>query len=72
LKAQNTVQVEVAFHDAPRTVAIPADLQAALEKTPPRAKAFAGLSHSHKKECADWIESAKKPETRVKRIEKTL
>jgi hypothetical protein len=68
----DTVQVEVAFDDAPRTVAIPADLQAALEKASPQAKAFAALSYSHKKEYADWIESAKKAETRVKRIERAL
>jgi Bacteriocin-protection, YdeI or OmpD-Associated/Domain of unknown function (DUF1905) len=68
----DTVQVELAFDDAPRTVAIPSDLQAALAKSPDQAKAFTALSYSHKKEYADWIESAKKPETRHKRIEKAL
>jgi hypothetical protein len=68
----DTVQVELAFDDAPRTVTVPADLQAALAKSPAQAHAFAALSYSHKKEYADWIESAKKPETRLKRIEKAL
>jgi uncharacterized protein YdeI (YjbR/CyaY-like superfamily) len=33
---------------------------------------FATLSYSHKKEYVDWIESAKKPETRASRIEKAI
>jgi hypothetical protein len=68
----DTVQVELAFDDAPRIVAVPADLEAALAKMPSHAKAFAALSYSHKKEYADWIESAQKPETRLNRIEKAL
>jgi hypothetical protein len=68
----DTVQVELAFDDAPRTVAIPADLEAALAKAPAQAQSFAALSYSHKKEYVDWIESAKKPETRSNRIDKAL
>jgi len=66
-----TVQVELAFDDAPRTVAVPADLEAALARTA-KTQPFAALSYSHKKEYVDWIESAKKPETRASRIEKAL
>ncbi|MGD0737076.1 MAG: YdeI/OmpD-associated family protein [Terracidiphilus sp.] len=68
----DTVEVELAFDDAPRTVAVPADLQAALARHPAQAKAFDEFSYSHKKEYVDWIESAKKPETRLKRIEKAI
>jgi hypothetical protein len=67
-----TVQVELALDDAPRTVTVPPDLEAALTKHPAQAQAFAALSYSHKKEYADWIESAKKPETRQNRIEKSI
>jgi hypothetical protein len=67
------VQVELAFDDAPRTVDVPADLQAALASASHgQAEAFAAFSYSHKKEFADWIESAKKAETRAARIEKAL
>jgi Bacteriocin-protection, YdeI or OmpD-Associated/Domain of unknown function (DUF1905) len=66
----DTVQVELAFDDTPRTVVVPADLGAALAKSPAVSKSFAALSYSHKKEYVDWIDSAKKPETRQKRIEK--
>jgi hypothetical protein len=68
----DTVQVELAFDDAPRTVNVPADVDAALSKAPSEAKSFAALSYSHKKEFVDWIESAKKPETRASRIQKAV
>jgi len=66
----DTVQVKLALDDAPRTVSVPADLEAALAETPSIAQLFAALSYSHKKEYVDWIESAKKPETRLGRIQK--
>jgi hypothetical protein len=66
----DTVQVELAIDDAPRTVEVPADLEAALAKNPAQQQTFAALSYSHKKEYVDWIESAKKPETRLSRFEK--
>jgi len=66
----DTVQVELAFDDAPRTINIPADIEAALAKVPAQQQSFAALSYSHKKEYVDWIESAKRPETRQNRIEK--
>jgi hypothetical protein len=68
----DTVQVELAFDDAPRTVAVPADLESALAHNPAKAESFARLSYSHKNEYVDWIESAKKPETRASRIQKAL
>jgi Bacteriocin-protection, YdeI or OmpD-Associated/Domain of unknown function (DUF1905) len=69
----DTVQVELALDDALRTVTVPADLEAALASASAgQAETFAALSYSHKKEFVDWIESAKKPETRAARIEKTL
>jgi uncharacterized protein YdeI (YjbR/CyaY-like superfamily) len=48
----------------------PAELQTALTKSPAISQSFNALSYSHKKEYVDWIDSAKKPETRQKRIEK--
>jgi hypothetical protein len=68
----DTVAVELAIDDAPRTVAVPADLEAALASAPGKAQAFGALSYSHKKEFVDWIESAKRPETRISRIEKAV
>jgi hypothetical protein len=66
----DTVQVELAFDDTPRTVAVPADLEAALAKSLAVSGSFAALSYSHKKEYVDWVDSAQKPETRQKCIGK--
>jgi hypothetical protein len=68
----DTVHVELALDDAPRTVTLPADLEAALAQSPSTSQLFTALSYSHKKEYVEWIESAKKPETRLKRIEKAI
>jgi hypothetical protein len=68
----DTVHVELVFDNALRTVEVPADLEAALAQAPAQAQSFAALSYSHKKEFVDWIESAKRPETRASRIEKAV
>jgi len=68
----DTVQVELVLDDSPRTLAVPTDLDTALARVPVKAESFTSLSYSHKKEYVDWIESAKKPETRASRIEKAL
>lgn len=70
--AGDTVTVALAADDAPRTVEVPADLADALAHAPASAQAFAACSYSHKKEYVDWIESAKKTETRASRIAKAL
>ncbi|MFP5370190.1 MAG: YdeI/OmpD-associated family protein [Actinomycetes bacterium] len=70
LKAGDEVDVHVELDTAPREVAVPEDLTAALDE--PVRSAFDALAHSHRKEWVRWIEEAKKPETRVARIEKTV
>jgi len=53
---------------AKRTVRVPAELAAALKKNKLAGKAFAGFSPSCRREYADWIAEAKRPETREKRL----
>jgi hypothetical protein len=68
----DTVHVVMQIDTEERTVTPPEDLAQALE-TDEQAKAqFDKLSYSHRKEYVDWIEEAKKPETRARRIEQTL
>jgi hypothetical protein len=55
-----------------REVAVPEDLKNALERDDSAKENFEQLSYSHKKEYVDWIEQAKKEETRVKRVEAAL
>ena len=68
----DTVDVAVARDDAPREVAVPPDLQAALDADAAAAATFAGLSFSHRREYVQWITEAKRAETRTARLEKTL
>jgi hypothetical protein len=70
--AGDTVHLVLEKDDAPRTVIIPQDLQRALAKDKAAKGHFAKLAYSHQKEYVDWIESAKKEETRQRRIEKAV
>jgi hypothetical protein len=58
--------------DAPREIAIPDELQQALDADPAARAAFDTLSPTHRKEHARAIAEAKRPETRAKRIAATL
>jgi len=53
--------------DQPRTVTLPSDLAEAFA-TAPDAQAFSdGLAFTHRREYAEWVGGAKKPETRSRR-----
>jgi hypothetical protein len=58
--------------DAPREVAVPAELTAAFRRKAGLRKAWDALSYTARKEHAGSIESAKKPETRARRVTKVL
>lgn len=51
-----------------RTVRPPADLERGLKKNARAAAAFSRLSFTHRKEYVLWILSAKRPETRERRV----
>lgn len=72
LKVGQRVQVTLALDTEERTVEVPKDLAAALKKDKKAAAAWEKLSFTHRKEHADAILGAKKPETRARRIEKAL
>jgi Bacteriocin-protection, YdeI or OmpD-Associated/Domain of unknown function (DUF1905) len=62
------VDVDIELDTQPREVTVPADLQAALTADPEASRFFDGLSYSHKSAYVLWVESAKKDETRQRRI----
>jgi len=68
----DTVRVVMEPDLVPRTVTVPSDLRKALKAAPREDKIFSGFSYSHRKELVDWIEQAKKPETRAARIVRCL
>lgn len=64
----DSVVVTVRRDDAPRTVAVPDELQAALEEAG-LTSAFAALSYTARREAAEAVNGAKRPETRFRRIQ---
>ncbi|MBV8066870.1 MAG: DUF1905 domain-containing protein [Candidatus Eremiobacteraeota bacterium] len=49
-----------------RTVEVPVDFAKAMTKT--QRAAYDAMSYTHRKEYVQWIEAAKKPDTRLRRI----
>jgi hypothetical protein len=66
------VEVDVELDTKPRVVVEPADLARALNADPVARAAYDRLAYSHKREHVLAIESAKKPETRIRRIENAV
>lgn len=66
------VRVTVEEDTAPRVVEVPPDLHRALESSPAAASAFERLSYTHQKEYVDWIEEAKREQTRQNRIARAI
>ncbi|HEX8634000.1 MAG TPA: YdeI/OmpD-associated family protein [Pyrinomonadaceae bacterium] len=66
------VSVTMERDDEPRIITPPADLARALRANPTAQAAWDKLSYTHQKEHARAIEDAKRPETRLRRIEKTI
>lgn len=62
------IDVTLVLDTAPRTVEVPADLQAALDAEPAAKAAFEKLSPSAKKAHVTNVEGAKAAETRARRI----
>jgi Bacteriocin-protection, YdeI or OmpD-Associated/Domain of unknown function (DUF1905) len=64
------VEVELELDDAPREVELPPELERLLAEDPESREFFDGLSYTHRREYAEWIASAKKEETRERRLGK--
>lgn len=71
IKAGETITVEMEKDLEKRTVEIPQNLSKALQKND-LTEDFAKLSYTHQKEFVNAVNEAKKEETRVRRIEKTI
>ena len=68
----DTLDVEIVLDTEPRVLEIPADHAAALAAEPAAQAAFDKLSYSNKRRHTMPIEDAKAPETRARRIEKSV
>jgi len=58
-----------AAYDAPSTATVPDDLQAALDANPAATEFFAGLDRQNRYAILHRVQTAKRPETRARRIE---
>jgi hypothetical protein len=72
VSAGEKIDVEIELDAAVREVVVPPDLGAALAAQPSTQAFFDQLSFTHRKEWVRWIEDAKKPETRLTRLTKTI
>jgi hypothetical protein len=70
--AGDEVEVELEPDTAPREVVIPPDFAAALAADAAAERAFEALSYSNKRRLVIPIDDAKTPDTRQRRIDKTI
>ena len=70
--AGDIVNVEVEEDTAPRVVVVPEDFQKILNQNPTEKAFFQKLSFTHQKEYVQWIEEAKREETRIRRMQKAI
>jgi hypothetical protein len=66
------VDVTIAEDTAPRIVELAGDVRAALDKSRKARAFYDGLSYTHQREYAQWVDSAKRPDTRTRRIEQMV
>ena len=72
VKGGDEVDVDIELDSAPREVAVPAELAAALDAEPAARQTFDGLSNSNKSWHTYQVENAKTDETRQRRIAKSI
>jgi len=70
--AGDEVEVEIALDTAPRVMAVPDDLAAALDAEPAARRTFDGLSYSLQRFHVESVTGAKTAETRQRRIAKSV
>lgn len=71
VRGGDTVRVRLTHAPQPREIAVPDDLDAALEESGTRAF-FEGLANSLQRYHVDQVTSAKAPETRARRVAKAV
>jgi hypothetical protein len=69
LEGNETLEVRLDLDTDVRTVKPPPDLAKALKAAPPAWQRWREMSYTHQREYAEAIESAKKPETRARRVD---
>jgi hypothetical protein len=68
LEGTETLRVTLELDELKREVKVPQDLAKALNTEPAAKAKWQALSYTHRREHAEAVEGAKKPETRARRI----
>jgi hypothetical protein len=71
-EAGETVTVTIEPDSEPRSVLVPDDLMKAIERDTRASAAFEKMARSHQKAYVEWVEQAKRQETREDRIKRAL
>ncbi len=66
------INVELDVGDRPREMTVPVDMQQALHKDEKAMERYAALAYSQRKRYIEWVEGAKKPETRARRVSRLI
>ena len=72
VKGGDQVDIDLELDSAPREVVVPPELQAALDADPAAKATFDKLSYSNKSFHALQVTGTTNPETRARRIEKSI
>ena len=72
LAVGDDLDVTLRRDDAPREVEIPAELQRELDAAPDVKHRFDAMSFTHRREYAQWVDGAKRQETRERRAAQTI
>jgi hypothetical protein len=72
VSAGDDIEVDLELDTAPRIIDVPADLAAALDAVPAARATFDKLSYSNKSWHTLQVTGTKNPETRARRIEKSV
>ena len=70
--AGDEVEVDLELDAEPREVTVPPDLAEALAREPDAERFFGGLSYSNRRRIVLSIEDAKTPETRQRRVSRSV
>jgi Bacteriocin-protection, YdeI or OmpD-Associated/Domain of unknown function (DUF1905) len=70
--AGDRVRVTMELDTEQRTIEPPDDLKAALAAAPDARARFDRLSYTHRREYVEWVEGAKRADTRERRIAETV
>jgi hypothetical protein len=72
LAGGDPIRVSLSVAEGPRDVDLPADFASALDADPAARRFFEGLANSLQRYHVDNVNAAKTPETRQRRIEKSV